>query len=120
MYVKCGVLKDAARLFDEMPVRDTISWNTMISGQLSLGLEFGFQLFKERQDVGMHRFDQATLTTVLSVCDAQDHHRVTEMVHCLVVSHGYGQGIGTPQQFDIFGCVVSMFWSKCLTRRVPG
>ncbi|CAM8889818.1 unnamed protein product [Rhodiola kirilowii] len=82
MYDKCGVLKDAARLFDEMP---------------------------------------ATLTTVLSVCDAQeDHHRVTEMVHCLVVSHGYGQGIGTPQQFDIIGCVVSMFWSKCLTRRVPG
>ncbi|CAM8886305.1 unnamed protein product [Rhodiola kirilowii] len=67
MYDKCGVLKDAARLFDEMPVRDTISWNTMISRQLSYrGLEFGFQLFKERQDVGSKVFEEMFYRNVVT------------------------------------------------------
>ncbi|KAG5014831.1 hypothetical protein JHK85_020967 [Glycine max] len=31
-YVKTNMLGDAKQLFDQMPVRDVISWNTMISG----------------------------------------------------------------------------------------
>lgn len=94
MYAKCGVVNDAAKLFDEMPVRDTISINSMISGLMSFGgLELGFHLFKEMQDVSCVKFDQATLTTVLSACDAQSYLRVTQMVHCLVFSNGYDQVI---------------------------
>ncbi|GAU17980.1 hypothetical protein TSUD_50890 [Trifolium subterraneum] len=30
MYSKCSLVDDARKVFDEMPVRSVVSWNTMI------------------------------------------------------------------------------------------
>eukprot|EP01018_Ginkgo_biloba_P015578 Gb_31319 [translate_table: standard] len=37
MYVKCGTLVDARKVFDEIPERDVASWNTMIAGYAQVG-----------------------------------------------------------------------------------
>lgn len=37
MYVKCGSLNEARKVFDEMPDRDLCSWNTLISGYAKSG-----------------------------------------------------------------------------------
>ncbi|CAM8939514.1 unnamed protein product [Rhodiola kirilowii] len=37
MYIRCGSLKHAEQLFDEMPQRNCFSWNTMIEGNLKQG-----------------------------------------------------------------------------------
>ncbi|XP_027106415.1 pentatricopeptide repeat-containing protein ELI1, chloroplastic [Coffea arabica] len=37
MYVKCGALDVARTMFDEMPVRDTSSWNALIAGYMKDG-----------------------------------------------------------------------------------
>lgn len=37
MYVKCGDISNARKLFDKMPKRDRISWNAMISGYFENG-----------------------------------------------------------------------------------
>ncbi|XP_044504951.1 pentatricopeptide repeat-containing protein At2g29760, chloroplastic [Mangifera indica] len=37
MFVKCGTLEDAKRLFDKMEEKDIISWTTMIDGYAKLG-----------------------------------------------------------------------------------
>ncbi|KAK6156962.1 hypothetical protein DH2020_011210 [Rehmannia glutinosa] len=48
MYVKCGELCDARRLFDEMPVRDVSSWNVLISGYMRDGaIDLARELFDE-------------------------------------------------------------------------
>ncbi|KAJ8510968.1 hypothetical protein OPV22_001402 [Ensete ventricosum] len=53
MYVKCGVLGSARKLFDEMPERDVVSWNTMVSGYASRGMwEKAFQLFGQMRAEG--------------------------------------------------------------------
>lgn len=48
MYVKCGELGDARKLFDEMPVRDVSSWNALISGYMKDGaVDLARELFDE-------------------------------------------------------------------------
>lgn len=48
MYVKCGELGDACKLFDEMPVRDVSSWNALISGYMKDGaVDLAQELFDE-------------------------------------------------------------------------
>ncbi|PSS24929.1 Pentatricopeptide repeat-containing protein [Actinidia chinensis var. chinensis] len=90
MRLKCGELWDAVKLFDQMPMRDTISWNTMIMGFLRGGeFELGFDCFKQMFNSGFYRLDQATLTTVLSACDGPDLCCVNEMIHGVVFSNGY-------------------------------
>ncbi|WMV39747.1 hypothetical protein MTR67_033132 [Solanum verrucosum] len=34
MYGKCGYVKEEEQLFDEMPKRNVVSWNALISGYL--------------------------------------------------------------------------------------
>ncbi|KAF5178007.1 Pentatricopeptide repeat [Thalictrum thalictroides] len=38
MYVKCGEILEASKLFDEMPVRDVSSWNALIAGYMKNGV----------------------------------------------------------------------------------
>ncbi|GLT35689.1 hypothetical protein SLA2020_101200 [Shorea laevis] len=37
MYVKCGEIRDAHKLFDRMSVRDVSSWNTLVAGYMKQG-----------------------------------------------------------------------------------
>ncbi|KAI5054408.1 hypothetical protein GOP47_0030704 [Adiantum capillus-veneris] len=38
MYAKCGALTKAQTILDELPVRDVVSWNTLIAGYAQHGL----------------------------------------------------------------------------------
>ena len=38
MYVKCGAPKKAQEVFNELPIRDDVSWNALISGYVQHGL----------------------------------------------------------------------------------
>ncbi|XP_038998900.1 LOW QUALITY PROTEIN: pentatricopeptide repeat-containing protein At3g05340-like [Hibiscus syriacus] len=89
MYSRCGTLTVLSKLFDEMPMRDTVSWNTIVSGVLRNG-EFGkgFAYFKQMRESGFCWFDQATLTTILSACDRVEFCSVVKMMHGLVFFSG--------------------------------
>eukprot|EP01018_Ginkgo_biloba_P032972 Gb_02573 [translate_table: standard] len=48
MYAKCGSIKKARDIFDKMPQRDTVSWNTMIAGYIQNGqVNEAVKLFQE-------------------------------------------------------------------------
>ncbi|KAI3509197.1 hypothetical protein L1887_24288 [Cichorium endivia] len=91
VYSKCGYLSNASNLFDEMPIKDAVSWNTIISGFFTRGFyNVGFDYFKTiYSSSGSHRFDRGTITTILSACEGSQFSNVNKMIHTLVIIHGY-------------------------------
>lgn len=70
MYVKCGVVEHARRVFGRIPEKDVVSWNTMITGYAQNGHEveaLGF--FNQMQLVEM----KANLVNMVSVIQACTH-----------------------------------------------
>ncbi|KAI3851491.1 hypothetical protein MKX03_001207 [Papaver bracteatum] len=107
MYSKCGKIYCAAKLFDEMPIKDTVSWNSLISGYLRIGeFEKGFNVFKRMRGSALNRFDRATLTTILSVCDKPSMLYLCKMMHSLAFLNGYGM------ELSVGNCLVTCYF-KC-------
>lgn len=68
MYARCGSLIDARRVFDGMPYRDAVSWNTMIGGYAEHGsCKEAFEVSLQMQSAGL-KPDEFTFTCVLSAC----------------------------------------------------
>ncbi|KAI3752452.1 hypothetical protein L2E82_24485 [Cichorium intybus] len=74
-----------------MPIKDSVSWNTIISGFFTRGFyNVGFDYFKTiYSSSGSHRFDRGTITTILSACEGSQFSNVNKMIHTLVIIHGY-------------------------------
>nr|XP_043622169.1 pentatricopeptide repeat-containing protein At3g05340 [Erigeron canadensis] len=90
VYSKCRSLNDACKLFDEMSLRDSVSWNTIISGFFRKGfINDGFGYFKVMYGCSDDRFDRGTITTLFSVCEGFEFLNVCKMIHTLVILHGY-------------------------------
>ena len=68
MYVKCGSIEHAWKVFDTMPNKDGVSWNVMIGGFASLGhSEEAFSFFINMEKEGFNP-DQVTFLAVLKAC----------------------------------------------------
>lgn len=69
MYCKCGVLEDAWKLFLEMPRKDVVTWNAIISGYATHGLsQRALALFDMMRSEKI-RPDWITFVAVLSACN---------------------------------------------------
>ncbi|KAL8028871.1 hypothetical protein ABFX02_14G189900 [Erythranthe guttata] len=94
MYCKSGELHDAVKLFDDLPLKDTVSWNSLISGFLKRGnLQLGFGYFKSMLSSGICSFDQASLTSMLSACGGIESLEIVKMMHGLAVLSGYADEV---------------------------
>ncbi|XP_008777331.2 pentatricopeptide repeat-containing protein At1g15510, chloroplastic [Phoenix dactylifera] len=81
MYAKCGEFHCARRVFDEMPRRDCISWNAMISGYFENEEHFeGLRLFLTMQDLSFDP-DLMTMTSVISASGALCDMRLGKEIH---------------------------------------
>ncbi|KAJ0678218.1 putative tetratricopeptide-like helical domain superfamily, DYW domain-containing protein [Helianthus annuus] len=71
MYSKCGFLQYARKVFDEMPERSLVSWNTMIGSYTQNGNEKeALDLFVMMQREGTE-FSEFTVSGVLCACAAE-------------------------------------------------
>lgn len=68
MYGKCGEVDTARNIFDKMPVKDDVSWNSIISGYAFKG-EWGeaFKLFESMRASGVE-FNIITWNTIAGGC----------------------------------------------------
>ncbi|CAM0885328.1 unnamed protein product [Alopecurus aequalis] len=94
LYMKCDDPSTANLLFRTMPMRDLISWNTMLSGYSrddTLGVE-AQAMFKELLSEGLG----CTLTTILAVtpsCSRLEDLSFGKAVHSFIVKYGFESAI---------------------------
>ncbi|CAL0327436.1 unnamed protein product [Lupinus luteus] len=75
----------ACTMFDAMPVRDVVSWNSMISGYARYGFyNHAFERFIEMQDAGV-RPSGFTLSILASLVSSRCH---AKQIHCRVIRSG--------------------------------
>ncbi|KAF4360140.1 hypothetical protein F8388_000009 [Cannabis sativa] len=107
MYSRWDRLLEARRLFDEMPKKDLVTWNAMISGYTQEG-DHGLEailLFTEMVK-GRMELDHISLTSAISACGHERNLVLGKLIHGLTMKLGYGT--------DVSVCnVLISTYSKC-------
>ncbi|KAH1130396.1 hypothetical protein J1N35_001774 [Gossypium stocksii] len=84
MYMKCGDADSARKLFDKMPVKNVVSWNSMISGLVQQGqFKEALHAFHDMQRIGL-RPDSVTLVAVLNACSNLGKLELGKWVHAYI------------------------------------
>ncbi|XP_010916776.1 putative pentatricopeptide repeat-containing protein At3g05240 [Elaeis guineensis] len=104
MYAKCGCIEIASQVFLRMPLRDTLSWNTMITGLATHGHgREAIDLFSQMQQIGDAKPDSVTLLAVLCACS-----------HSCMVQEGIfyfssmSSSYGIVPEVEHYGCIVDL------------
>ncbi|KAK6139948.1 hypothetical protein DH2020_026324 [Rehmannia glutinosa] len=90
MYLRCGSIGSARKLFDEMPEKNLITWNAMISGysQNGLGAEV-LDLYRDMESFNVCP-DEVTLVGVLSSCANLGAQKIGREVEEMMHRRGFG------------------------------
>lgn len=88
MYSRCGCVQLAFELFHQMPERDLVSWNTMISAFVQNNLNFeGLLLVYEMQREGF-AVDSVTAMALLSAASNLGSFRIGKETHGYLIRRG--------------------------------
>ncbi|XP_019705043.1 pentatricopeptide repeat-containing protein DOT4, chloroplastic-like [Elaeis guineensis] len=104
MYSKCYNLSDARQLFDEMPSRGLVAWNSMISAySQDFQINKSFKLLNELRALGL-RPTSSTCVSLVSGCAGS----VAALMHGLSV-HCYGIKVGFHSDLRFSNSILSMY-----------
>nr|XP_043619357.1 pentatricopeptide repeat-containing protein At3g24000, mitochondrial [Erigeron canadensis] len=88
MYSESGRSKDMAQLFEEMPRKDLISWNSLMAGHVQEGKYLdalkGFVKLLQRQRTGNH----VSFASALTACSDPECREYATILHALVLTCG--------------------------------
>jgi pentatricopeptide repeat protein len=102
MYCNCAHLLDARRIFDEIPEKNSVTWNTLIAGYSQCNPLMALQLFRD-MNLQQNCF---TLTSITSSCAGLAALRLGKQVHGAVLRRNYGEDL------QLSNALVDMY-SKC-------
>ncbi|TMX01399.1 hypothetical protein EJD97_024577 [Solanum chilense] len=90
LYAKCGMVGDAYKMFDRMPERDLVCWNTVISGYSQNGMsKRALELVLRMQEEGCNRPDSVTIVSILPACGAIGSLKMGKLIHGYVFRNGF-------------------------------
>ncbi|KAG6599257.1 putative pentatricopeptide repeat-containing protein, partial [Cucurbita argyrosperma subsp. sororia] len=91
MYAKCGKLETARNLFDKMPQRNLVVWNSMIGAYSQYGR--GVEALGLFVDMGLAGFvpDKATFLSVISACTQLGFQSTGRSLHARVLKTSFGE-----------------------------
>lgn len=106
MYAKCRQVNEAYKMFDRMPQRDLVSWNTIVAGYSQNNLpKFALELVSRMQMEGQ-KPDSITLVTILPAVADIGSLRIGKSVH------GYAIRAGFSSLVNISTALLDMY-AKC-------
>ncbi|XAR72676.1 hypothetical protein NMG60_11019396 [Bertholletia excelsa] len=89
MYAKLGCIELAQKVFVDMPVRDLVSWNSMISGYVSAGEGWNaLTCFQEMLLVGF-RPDRFSTISALGACSIECNLRYGKEIHGQAIRNAF-------------------------------
>ncbi|KAH6793782.1 Tetratricopeptide repeat superfamily protein [Perilla frutescens var. hirtella] len=104
MYARCDVLGHAQEVFDGMPHRDIVSWNSLIAGYTSNGyFKKALEVYHQLRLVGLVP-DSFSLSSVLLSCGGLGEVVEGEIVHCLA------EKLGTRSHVIVSNGLLSMYF----------
>lgn len=105
-HLRSGQLEVAREIFDRMPDRSVVSWNTMISGCSKWGrYPEALSLVSSMHHSGM-KLNETTFSTVLSVCSNSKSLNGGKEIHSLIVRSG-------SETFEFVGSAMLHFYASC-------
>lgn len=89
MYAKCRQVDDAYKVFDRMPERDLVSWNTIIASYAQNGMaKIALDLVLRMQVEGQ-KPDSITIVTILPAVADMGSLRAGKSIHGYVIRSGF-------------------------------
>ncbi|ONK79981.1 uncharacterized protein A4U43_C01F12490 [Asparagus officinalis] len=101
---RSGLIASARRLFDEMPERDTISWNAMLTAYCNSNLpDKTLSLFSSMISSSAAKPDHFTLTAALSAASDARELRTGTQLHSFSLRSGFNSLPVTNSIVDMYG-----------------
>eukprot|EP00250_Pteridium_aquilinum_P019319 c24389_g6_i1 orf=603-2297(+) len=89
MYVKCRSIAEAEVVFDNLPGRDIVSWNTLITGYIEEGLgERVLKCLDQMKGDGICP-DDVTYLSCLKICGSMRDVRKGQKIHSEIIMKGF-------------------------------
>ncbi|KAJ9154434.1 hypothetical protein P3X46_027767 [Hevea brasiliensis] len=107
---RSGCIVHARKLFDEMPYRDTVAWNSMLTNYSHLGLhQEALSLFQHMR-TSNEKPDHFTFTAILSACAGSGSLLNGTKMHALVIVSGYQSSLAVNNSLiDMYGKCLNAF-----------
>ncbi|EHA8589860.1 pentatricopeptide repeat-containing protein, chloroplastic [Cocos nucifera] len=118
MYSKFGLVEDAERVFDEMPIRDIVSWNSMIGGYVLNGEGWRSLIcFREMHEASGLQHDRYGIMSALAACSLEMSTNQGKEIHCHVIRHGLESDIKVQTSLlDMYCKCGEVFYAERLFR----
>ncbi|POO04069.1 Tetratricopeptide-like helical domain containing protein [Trema orientale] len=105
VYIRFEKLREARNVFDEMSLRNVVSWTAVIDGYLSFGYDDeAFSLFKESVREGV-RANEKMFVCVLNLCSVRKDFELGRQIHAGVIKGG-------PSNMIVDSSIVK-FYAQC-------
>ncbi|XP_038881287.1 pentatricopeptide repeat-containing protein At2g37320 isoform X2 [Benincasa hispida] len=89
LYGKCGELSNAYQVFEEMPVRNVVSWTAIISGfAVEWHVDMCLKLFQQMKRMALQP-NEFTFATILSACTGSGALGLGRSLHCQTFKMGF-------------------------------
>eukprot|EP01018_Ginkgo_biloba_P019525 Gb_02229 [translate_table: standard] len=106
LYAKCRRIEFARQLFDKMPKRDVVTWNTMIAGYVQNGYATeALTLFNQMRESGM-KFNLVTVVSVLPACAHLAALQQGKLIHAFIIQRGFESDV-------VIGTALIDMYAKC-------